>query len=418
MNGNSWVDFVVRNVYLDDGRGPLDLAVDHGKIIAIGPSLDFHGLVELNGEGCLLSPPFVDAHAHLDKAFLMPAINKSGTLKEAIEIMGVDKRVIQGPDLEQRVDKALNWYLQNGTLAIRTHVDVDSITGTESIERMLRVKQRWSDIITIQIVAFPQEGLLRDPGARAHLRRAMEMGADLVGGIPAIEETPKAAQEHINYVFSLASEFRKDVDMHVDETDDPSSRTLEMLANTTIEAGWEGRVSAGHCVALAAYDDSYAREVIEKVARARINVITNPTTNLVLQGRNDPQPIRRGITRVKELLQAGVNVACGHDNLRDVFYPFGQGDMLEVAFVTALTAQLTGEDEIITAFDMPRRRAAAILGIESTEIQEEGIADFILIPHPSPVEALARRHPRRAVIRAGRLIYHTEQSIKTSIHVD
>lgn len=411
-------DLVVRDVYLDDGRGPLDLAAAHGRILAIGPSLDFQGQVELNGEGCLLSPPFVDAHAHLDKAFLMPAVNKSGTLEEAIEIMAADKRVIQGPDLEQRVDKALNWYLQNGALAIRTHVDVDSITGTESIERLLRIKQRWSDIMTIQIVAFPQEGLLRDPGAGAQLRRAMEMGADLVGGIPAIEGTPKAAQEHINHVFSLAVEFGKDIDMHIDETDDPSSRTLEMLASATIEAGWEGRVSAGHCVALAAYDDRYAREVIEKVARARINVITNPTTNLVLQGRNDPQPVRRGITRVKELLEAGVNVACGHDNLRDVFYPFGQSDMLEVAFVTALAAQLTGEEEIITAFDMPRRRAAAILGIESTGIRENGVADFILIPHLSPADALARRHPRRAVIRAGRLISHTEQSTTISISVD
>jgi cytosine deaminase len=291
-------------------------------------------------------------------------------------------------------------------------VDVDAVTGTGAVETMLAAKQRWAGRVDLQVVAFPQEGLMADRDNRARLRDALALGADVVGGIPAIEADDRAARAHIDFALGLAVEFNTAVDMHIDETDDPRSRTLAMLAEATIAAGWQGRVTAVHCCALAAYDDAYAARVIEQVAEAGLHVITNPPVNLVLQGRHDAQPVRRGVTRVKELLAAGVNVACGQDNLRDAFYPFGQADMLEVAFVTALATHMTGRDEIQTVFDMPRRRAAAVLGLPDYGLRPGGPADIVLLPVASAAEALAERPPRPAVLRGGRLLCRTTQTVE------
>jgi cytosine deaminase len=244
------------------------------------------------------------------------------------------------------------------------------------------------------------------------MKAAMRRGADLVGGIPAIEENPNKARMHIEKLFELATEFNRDVDMHIDETDNPASRTLEMLADITFDAGWQGRVSAAHCCSLSSYEDTYAKSVIQKVVQAQINIITNPQVNLVLQGRYDKQPIRRGITRVKELLSAGANVTCGQDNLQDVFYPFGNLDMLEVTFVAAITAQLTGEDEIRSAFNLPRYNAAKCLNLKDYGIMEGARANLVILPVSSVVEALAFKPPRSAVIRDGRVICAVKETVE------
>jgi cytosine deaminase len=243
----------------------------------------------------------------------------------------------------------------------------------------------------------------------------MRVGADVVGGIPAIEDNRQDSKAHVEAVFEIASEFNYAIDVHVDETDDPSSRTLEMVAEATLRAGWEGRVSAAHVCALAAYDNAYAQQVIEKVAAARMTIITNPPVNLVLQGRHDHQPVRRGITRVKELLAAGVNVTCGNDNHRDVFYPFGKADMLEVAYVTALAAHMTSEQELQTVFDMPRFNAAKCAGIRDYGICAGGRANLVLLPVDTIVDALAMKPPRRAVIRDGRIICETMETTKMAL---
>lgn len=405
-------DLLIRNVHEMGDNAALDIAIKDGIILQIGRNLNIQAAMEYDGNGCLVSPPFIDPHTHLDKAFLQPSLNRSGTLEEAIDIMQHNKKKIFDSDFNARVDKAIMLAIKHGTLFIRSHVDVGRITGTSTIEAMQTVKERWNGIIDIQIVAFPQDGLVEYPEIKRFIREAMEIGADLVGGIPAREDSPSSSQEHINFIFQVADEFNKDIDMHIDESDDPSSRTLEMLAETTIRSGWEGRVTAAHCCALAAYPDNYAREVIEKVAEAKISIITNPMVNLVLQGRHDHQPVRRGITRVKELISAGVNISCGSDNVQDVFFPFGKFDMLEVAFVTSLTAHMTGYDEISYVLNMPRNNAASILGLQSYGLHKGNSADMVLIPAVSPIDLLAFKSPRKAVIRKGKIICQSEELVK------
>lgn len=397
-------DLLIRNVMMEDYDITVDLSIKNGKISSIGSNLDVFALKEFDGTGCIVSPPFVDPHTHLDKAFLNPSPNFSGTLEEAISIMQQDKEMVIRSDINNRINKALTLSLKNGTLFIRTHVDIDKKTGTKSIEFLQTIKKKWKNIIDLQIVAFPQDGLVNEPILQKYMREAMKIGADVVGGIPAIEDSLSESQEHIDTVFQIADEFDKDIDMHIDESDDPSSRTLEMLADATLQSGWHGRITAAHCCALSAYPDSYAKQVIEKVAEADISIITNPTTNLVLQGRKDNQPIRRGITRVKELIAAGVNVSCGSDNLQDVFYPFGKCDMLEVAFVTSLTAHMTGVGEISYILDMPRKNAAEIFGINSYDLVEGNNANMILIPAESKTDLLAYKPPRNAIIRNGVIV--------------
>lgn len=403
-------DLIIRNVLIEGRDGFVDIGIEAGRVATIAPNLEDPGVNEFEGMGCLASPPFIDPHTHLDTAFLKPSENASGTLEEAFDIMRAHKTNTLKENIDERVEAALELMLEHGTLAVRTHIDVGSATGTSSLEAMITARERWSDLIKIQIVAFPLDGLITDQDAPRYIRQAMKIGADVVGGIPAIEASPQAAQKHIEKVFEIAAEFDSSIDMHIDETDDPRSRTLEMLADATMDARWNGRVAAAHCCALAAYDDPYAEHVIEKVAEARIHVIANAPTNLVLQGRHDRHPKRRGITRVKELIDAGANVSCGQDNLQDVYYPFGKGDMLEVAFITALASHMTGEADIRTLFDFPRSNAALILDLEDYGLQEGGPADIVLLPVRSATEALAMKPHRYAVFRNGNLFVQTHKT--------
>jgi len=407
-------ELVIRNANLDGNGSIQDIGISAGKIKKIRNRIPVRGKQEIDAGGGIVTPPFIDPHTHLDKAYLKPARNHTGTLEEAIEIMRDYKGEGLIATLDQRVEQAIKRAIVNGTLAIRTHVDISERNATVSLERLVAIKEKVSPFLDLQIVAFPQEGLINQRNVLTHMKAAMTRGADLVGGIPAIEENPKQARQHIEKLFDLAAEFNRDVDMHIDETDDPASRTLEMLADITLDAGWRGRVSAAHCCSLSSYEDSYAWSVIQKVAEAQINIITNPQVNLVLQGRHDRQPIRRGITRVKELLSAGINVTCGQDNVQDVFYPFGNLDMLEVAFIAALTAQLTGEDEIRSAFNMPRYNAAICVNLKDYGIVEGAPANLVILPVRTVVEALALRPPRSAVIRNGQVISSTKEIVEVA----
>ena len=396
-------DLLLRNVRLEGCPELVDVAIENQKIARVGRLAKAGAKEMVDAEGALASPPFIDAHTHLDKALFQPRPNQSGTLAEAIEIMSRASSRILIDSIQERVDRVLNWAFKHGTLAVRTHVDITGAHSALALEEILKVRERWSDYIDIQIVAFPQEGLFGSEPVWRYLKEALRNGADVVGGIPAIEETEKLSRRHIEKILELAAEFDVDVDMHVDESDDPNSVTLEALADMTIAAGWQGRVTAAHCCALAAYSPEYAREVMEKVKSAQINVVTNPTTNLVLQGRGDRGPKRRGLTLVKELLELGVNVSLGQDNIRDVFNPFGKGDMLDIAFVTALAAHMTGEQEIKKVFDMPRHNAARILNIKDYGSREGGGADMVLLKADSPADAIATRPPRDWIVRRGKI---------------
>ena len=355
----------------------------------------------------MATPPFVDAHHHLDCAHLSEFENQSGTLAEAIEINALITPGRSAAEIAAKAVRALDEALMQGTCWIRSHVDVDSASGLSLLRPVVEAITGFRGRVDVQIVAFPQLGFVADPESLRLVRAAMTEGADVVGGIPGIEESSADSLSHIETAFDIAEEFDADVDMHVDESDDPASRNLEMLAEATIRRSYEGRVTAGHCTALAAYDDDYADRVIDKVAEARINVVTNPLTNLYLGGRGDSQPIRRGITRVKELLAAGVNVACGLDDVNNLFLPFGRMDMLEVAMITALTAHLSSAAEIEAAFDLPRSRAAQVMRLEGYGLLLGTPADFVLLEADCAREALRLQPPRRYVIRNGRVVAGT-----------
>jgi len=400
------MDLLIRKARIIGQRGLRDIGIEAGKIIKIG-KITKRARKTIDAKGMLASPAFIDPHIHLDKVLIAEELrpNVSGTLREAIELIWERKRRYTVADIKRRAGEVIRMAALNGTTRMRTHVDVDTIGGLMPLKGLLATRKAFKDLMDIQIVAFPQEGIIHDPGTEELMRKAMELGADLVGGMPHHERSHEEAKRHIDIAFDIAREFNADIDMHVDETDDPNSRSLEYLAEKTIAEGYQGRVTAGHTCALAAYPDDYAREVIRKVKLADINMITNPVTNLVIQGREDKQPIRRGITRVKELLAAGVNVTFGQDCVYDAFYPFGRADMLEVALITAHAAQLTTPAEIETVFKMMTTNAARTLGV----LDDYGIAvgkraDIVILDAKSPKDAIRRQADRRYVIKGGRVI--------------
>ena len=401
-------DLIFRNAIIENNRSNVDIVVKGGKFSAIEPQYPGKGKLEYDASGLLASPLFIDPHHHLDVAYLYEQVNRSGTLQEAININARIKASRDPVEVYEKACLALKQALLHGTGWIRSHGDIDSVSKLDLMLPVLEAREKYKGMLDVQFVCFPQLGLVRDPASVDYLREAMRQGADLVGGMPHAEVCREDAIQHINICFEIAEEFDADIDMHIDETDDPESRTLELLAEATIREGYQGRVTASHCCALASYEDGYAHRVIEKVAQAGLNVITNPMVNLYLQGRNDPQPVRRGITRVKELIAAGVNVSCGLDDVRNIFFPYGRMDMLEVAMITSLTAHLTTPEEIEYAFNMPRYNAAKVLRLEQYQLVSGFPANFTLFEAPNAVEALRLQPPRRLVIRNGKIVAETK----------
>ena len=408
------VDILVKNVALWGTQGVRDVAIANGRFARIAEGLtSLSSTVTLDAEGRMAVSSFVEPHIHLDKALISERapVNVSGTLTEAIEILWEIKRNYRVEEIADRASRVLVQALSNGILRLRTHVDVDPIGGVRPAEGLIRARDRFRDLMDIQIVAFPQEGIVKSPGTEALMRQVMKLGVDVVGGMPFNEASPQDSRRHIEIVFDIASEFDADIDMHVDETDDPMARTLEVLAELTIRNGWQGRVTAGHTCALASYPRDYADHVIGRLREANIHMIANPATNLMLQGRLDDYPKRRGVTQVKELLAAGVNVACGQDCVHDTFYPFGQNDPLEIAFLLCHASQMSQPAEILSVMDMVTGNGAKALRAPDHRVAVGGVADLVVLDARDAREAFATRAPRRWVIRKGRLI--AETSLKT-----
>lgn len=411
------MQLLLKNARLRDRRELVDIAVDDGRIQRIGPALDVQAETVIDGEGCLVTPSFIDPHIHLDKVNIFDVVrkNESGTLKEAIEIIWDKKKNYTTEDILVRSEDVLLKALKNGTLNMRSHVDVDTIGGLKPLEGVAALREKYRHVMDIQIVAFPQEGIVKDPGCDKVMWEAMEHGADVVGGMPANEDSPADSLAHVKLCFDIAEKYDADIDMHVDETDDPFYRTLEMIADEALKRGYIGRVTAGHTCALAAYDDHYAAYVIDKVARAGIHIITNPVTNLMLQGRLDKQPIRRGITRVKELLAAGVNVSFGQDCVKDTFYPYGSADMLQVANVTAHAAQMSLPPEIEKVYDMITTDAAKILKLGDYGLAVGKKANLVVVNAADARDAIRLTPERLFVIREGKVVAKT--SVETELAI-
>jgi cytosine deaminase len=405
------MDIVIRHAILDLTGEEAEVGICNGKISVIQPSGVPTGRLELDAAGGMVSPALLELHFHLDKALLWrDHPNHSGTLQEAIKLYTGIKDKINPEDIDRRVGMAINAAVRNGVLWLRSHTDIDDAVSMRILDRLISVREQFRDRIGIDFVAFPQNGLTENPQAVELMWQAMEKGCNLVGGMPHCEKDLDAAARHIEIGFEIARHYNTPIDMHIDETDDPFWNTLELLADQTLQNGWQGRVCASHCCTMSAWNDSQAARVIEKLKRARITVISNPPVNLMLQGRRDHQPIRRGITRVKELMEAGVNVVCGQDDMFDMFYPFGRMDPLETALFMAHAAHLSSEAEIQAAFDMPRYRAAQAWGLGDYGIQVGHPANLIVIPEHTPVDALRMQSPRRWVIREGALLVENQCS--------
>jgi cytosine deaminase len=350
----------------------------------------------------MISPAFFESHFHLENAYLWDGlINQSGTLHEAIEIYAKVKHDLTVEDIVARSGRVIERAIANGTLWLRSHVDIDHIAKLSILNGVAAARDKYKDAIDIQLVAFPQLGLAQNPEAVDMMWQAMENGCDLVGGMPHGEANMDDAARQIEIVFDIAQKYDIDVDMHIDETDDPYWQSLELLADKTIETGWQGRVTAGHCCAMSAWDDATATRIIDKVKQADIHVITNAPINLMLEARGHNHPKPRGIARVKELLEAGVNVVCGQDDVQNMFYPYGKMDPLEVALITAHAAHMGAPHEIQAAFDMPRYNAAKLWRQDDYGIKVGNPANLIVLDAGSAVEALRRQPDRRYVIRQG-----------------
>jgi cytosine deaminase len=400
------MDTIIRNVALRGREGACDVGIEGDRIAAVEESIEDSADRELEGEGCLLSPGFVNGHLHLDKCMLGEVMrpNESQTLQEAIHITWDHKRNYTVEEIADRAAPVVDQGIVNGTTAVRGFADVDTIGGTVPVEGLLELKRRFQAETKFEVVAFPQEGILRQPGTDELMEKCMELGADVVGGLPWYEHSDQAMRDHVDFCFDLAKRTDNDIHMLADDTDDPNSRSLEYLALRTVEEGYQGRVSASHCGALGAYDHTHAEKVIALVKHAEMTIFTNTHISLVMDGRNDRGLIRRGTTRVKELLNAGVNVGSAQDDVNDPYYPFGRPDQLEVGQYTAHVAHLTYPSELETVFDMITTNPARAMRLADYGVEPGDRADLVLIEAGSVREAMRMIPPRRAVLYGGRLV--------------
>ncbi|HJT60030.1 MAG TPA: cytosine deaminase [Ktedonobacteraceae bacterium] len=403
-------DLLVRHAQLHRHQGLVDIAVQDGHFASIGNDLSSHTAArEIDAAGRLVSPPFIDAHVHLDAVLTVgqPRYNSTGTLLEGIQIWSERKPSLSHEDAKKRALEEIRWEVAQGTLHIRSHVDVCDPNLT-ALRALLEVREEVRDICDLQLVAFPQDGILSFPNGRELMRKAMELGCDIVGGIPHYEWTRDMGVEDVHYAFQLAKEFNRDIDCHCDETDDPESHFTEVMAADTLEQSWQGRVTASHCTAMHSYDNAYAFKLMRLLARAQVNVVANPFDNVVLQGRFDTYPKRRGITRVKELLAMGVNVALGHDSIMDPWFPLGRGDMLAAAQLALFLCHMSGYEEINDVLDLITTNAARTLRIQDAYGIEEGKpASFLILDAPSAFEALRLIPARLHVFKNGREVAFT-----------
>ena len=403
-------DLIIRHARLHRFDEFVDIAVKDGRFVKVASELSSDTAQrEIAAAGNLVLPPFIDAHVHLDAVLTVgqPRYNTTGTLLEGIQIWSERKPSLTREDVKQRALEEIRWEVAQGTLHIRSHVDVCDPKLT-ALRALLEVREEVRDICDLQLVAFPQDGILSFPNGRELMRKAMELGCDVVGGIPHYEWTRDMGIEDVHYAFALAKEFNRAIDCHCDETDDPLSRFTEVMAADTLQQGWQGRVTASHCTAMHSYDNAYAFKLIRLLAHAQVNVVANPFDNVVLQGRFDTYPKRRGITRVKELLASGVNVALGHDSIMDPWFPLGRGDMLAAAQLALFLCHMSGYEEMHDVLDLITTNAAKVLGIlDSYGIEEGKPANFLILDAPSAFEALRLVPARLHVFKEGREVAHT-----------
>src|SRR5437867_3445596 len=406
--------WALQDARLADGS-TADVLVEGDRIVGVGPGVAAGVAETVDCAGRLLLPAFIDARIHRDKVQIRDELREhDGTLAGAIGAIHERKRRYTVEDVRARATVIIEESVRLGTTRLRSHVDGDTIGALVPLEGVMAAASDCADIAEVRAIAFPQEGLLRDPGAYSLMEAALEAGADVVGGMPHWELDEASQREHVRLCFDLAERFDRDLDMHVDETDDGAVRTLEMVADEALARGFTGRVCAGHVCSLSAADHAYADRVIEKCRRAEISIAANPVTNLVLQGRGDRGLIRRGTTRIGELREAGVNVLFGQDCVKDGFYPFGRGSMLEVALISAHAAHLTTQADLDFALRAITEAPAQAMRLSDYGLRPGARADLQLLQVPTWSEALRLQPLPEKVWFRGRLV--AENSVRSKIH--
>jgi cytosine deaminase len=412
------MDTIIRNARLRGQLGTADIVIDKDRIASVQPKAPGNGRQEIDAAGSLVLPGMFNLHFHADKSLLGEIMrpNVSGTLPEAIEITNEFKRKYDPAEVAERTLRVLEAGVKNGTTFFRLFADVGTIGGLRAARGLMLAREKFNRYCDIQIVAFPQEGIVRDPGAAELLDEAMKEGCDIVGGLPWYEYTDAEARDHIDVCFDIAKKYDRDIHMLVDDTDDENSRSLEYLALKTMRENFHGRVSASHCGAMAAYNDVYAAKIIDMVATAGITISVNAHINLVCSARLDHEPRRRGIARVKELLARGANVVSSQDDVNDPYYPFGKPDPLECVSMIAHVAQLTLPHELEQAVSMVTDNAAKAARVSGYGIAAGNRADLVVVGAPSVHEAIRLQPPRRHVFKGGREVARStlKQELLTS----
>ena len=408
------LDLLVHNATLPDGRTDMSVAVQDGRITEVAPGLTAPAHETLDAQGQLLSPPFVDAHFHMDAtlSYGMPRVNQSGTLLEGIALWGELKPRLTADAVIERAVAYCDWAVARGLLAIRSHVDT-SDPSMLAVQALLEVKRRVAPYLELQLVAFPQDGVLRSAGGLDNLQRALDLGVDLVGGIPHFERTMAEGARSVQLLCEIAARRGCLVDMHCDESDDPLSRHIETLAYETQRLGLQGRVTGSHLTSMHSMDNYYVSKLLPLIAEAQVHAVSNPLINITLQGRHDTYPKRRGMTRVPELMAHGVTVAFGQDCVMDPWYSLGSADMLEVASMGLHVAQMTSQAAIRQCFDAVTKNPARIMQLAGYGLEPGCNADFVLLQARDPVEAIRLRATRLKVYRRGKLLAESPAATAT-----
>jgi cytosine/creatinine deaminase len=417
------MDLILRNARLGvpppgDGTAVADIAIQDGMIAAIEPGVTASGEPEeIDLDGRLVTPPLVEPHIHLDAVLTVgqPRANESGSLFEGIAVWSERVKTLSVEDVMTRAREVLMWQLACGVQHVRSHVDVCD-PELRALKGLSALRDELRGVVDLQLVAFPQQGIYGFPDGEGLMRAAVENGVDVVGGIPHFELTREDGVASVQFAFALAEEAGLLIDIHCDETDDDHARFVEVMVAETIRRGMSGRVTASHTTAMHSYNNAYAGRLITNIARAGLHMVTNPLDNAVLQGRFDTGPIRRGHTRVKQLLAAGVNVAIGHDSVMDPWYPMGYGDPVQAAFVLAHLGHMSGASELPYLLEMVSLNPARALGVDSGGVRVGGPADLVVFDAPTAEDAIRTVAPRFLVLRGGTVLART-QPARTTVTV-
>jgi cytosine deaminase len=404
-------DLIIKKARLADHDRSVDLAVMDGKIERIAPDISDNAAKIIDVEDSFVTAPFVDAHFHLDStlSYGQPRVNQSGTLLEGIELWGELKPTRTIEDFHARALEFCYWSVARGTLGLRSHVDITD-ERLLAVQALIDVREKMKPYMDIQLVAFPQDGFLRTAKSKENLLRALDMGVDVVGGIPHFERTLDDGTASVRQLCEIAAKRGLLVDMHCDESDDPMSRHIETLSAETVRLGLHGRVTGSHLTSMHSMDNYYVSKLMPLMADAGVHVVANPLINITLQARHDSYPKRRGMTRVKELLEAGINVAFGHDCVMDPWYSFGSHDMLEVASMGLHVGQMTSTAQIQSCFDAVTKNAASAMQLDGYGIKEGNAADLVVLDCTSASDAIRLRPARLFVLRNGEIISETAKA--------